>query len=143
MLKKFDEFFCVDGRSNLPQFLHAVPTIIVSDSDKPLVGDDAFAWLTYKLNQKYKEDELGTLDTGGGDFVDLNQDPNDLPLDSANYISINNIDKPLKPDERTTKKYRNAESMDLNRRMEMLEQERSQFMSKQQGPQPRTPNFQR
>ena len=143
MLKLFDEYFCVDKRTNLPQFLHSIPTIIVGDSNKPLVGDDAFAWLTYKLNQKYKKAELGTIDNGGGNFVDLTKDPNDLVLDSDQYISINNIDKPLKPDMTTTSKYNNAETMDVQKRMEMIQQERSQFMSNQQGPPPQTPNFQR
>ena len=134
----FDEFFCTDNRRQLPPFLHSVPTIIVPDSDKPLVGDDAFAWLTFKLNQKYKRNELGTLDKGG-DYVDLTQDPNEISLDSENYISINNIDKPIKPIQDS--KYLNAESMDVNKRLEALQEQRSQFASSQKGQAPSQPNF--
>lgn len=140
MLKYFDEYFCVDGRTNLPPFLHSIPTIIVEDSDKPLVGDDAFGWLTYKLDQKYKESELGTLDQGfGTDFVNLNSDPTDINLDSADYISIHNIDKPLKP-EMTTK---NFDGQDVNKQFEQLQQQRSQLLQEQKGPAPQTPNFER
>ena len=65
MLNFFDEFFCVDQRKTLPPFLHSVPTIIVPEADKPLVGEDAFAWLTFKLDLKYKKSELGTLEKIG------------------------------------------------------------------------------
>jgi hypothetical protein len=143
MFGLFDELFCVDGRQQLPEFLHAIPTIIVPDSDKPLVGDDAFSWLTFKLNQKYKINELGTIQTPSN-FVDLTKDPNDLVLDSENYISIDNIDKPLKPLQQSTERlFQNAESMDVAQRLEMLQQERANFMSSQQGPPPPKPNFKR
>lgn len=142
MLEIFDELFLVDGRKQLPPWLTAVPTIIVPDSNKPLVGDDAFSWVTYKLNQKYKQEELGTLNSGGGDYVDLTKDPNDINLDTGDYISINNIDKPIKPNmEEQGKLYQN-EGMDFQKRLNILEQERAQFNQNQTGTAPPQPNFQ-
>lgn len=142
MLKLFDEYFCIDNRNpkTFPQWLHSVPTIVVPEADQPLVGDDAFAWLTYKLNQKYQINELGTLNQNGGDYVDLTKDPTEINLDSDQYISINNIDKPIRPQD--TQKFMQAESMDVQKRMEQLQQERSTFMSQQKGATPQQPNFQ-
>lgn len=138
MLKYFDEYFCVDGRQTLPTFLHSIPTIIVEDADTPLVGDDAFGWLKYKLDEKYKKSELGTLDSGLN-FVSLDSDPSNINLDSADYISIHNIDKPLKPDMAST----NFDGQDVNKQFEELQQERSQLLQEQKGPIPKTPNFER
>ena len=139
MFSLFDEYFCIDNR-NLSRYpwLKSVPTIIVPESQEPLVDDDAFAWLSYKLNQKYKKDEIGTLQSADN-FVDLNQDPNDIRLDTDSYISINNIDKPLKPQQ--SSKFSNAESMDVNKRLEALQQERSHFASQQKGSTPMKPKF--
>lgn len=141
MLDYFEEFFCIDNRKNLPPFLHHIPTIIVEDANKPLVGDDAFAWLNFKIDEKYKVQELGTLD-GGGDnnFCDLTKDATDINLDSSSYISIHNIDKPLKPE--MTGKFA-EQSGDLTKQMDILQQERAQLLNDQKGPAPQTPNFQR
>ena len=129
MLNHFDEFFCVDNRNVLPTFLHSIPTIIVPDSDKPLVGDDAFAWLTYKMSIKYKKSELGTLDAiNSNSFCDITKDPTDINLDSVNYISIENIDKPIKPQINTNI---NNTSMDVNKRFEELQQQRSLLLQEQ------------
>lgn len=143
MLRIFDEYFCTDNRnpSTFPKWLHSVPTIVVPEANKPLIGDDAFAWLTFKLNKKYKDDELGTINQHGGNFVDLNQDPTDINLDSSSYISINNIDKPIKPNSNVVAQYNKAGSTDVSKRYEQLQQERSSFMSNQKGPQPSQPNF--
>lgn len=143
MLKVFDEYFCIDGRDpkTFPKWLHSIPTIIVPESDKPLIGEDAFAWLTFKLNQKYKQAELGTINQNQGNFVNLNTDPADINLDSADYISIHNIDKPIKPSDQDVAKYRRAETMDVAQRLEQYQQERSNFSSHQKGSQPQAPNF--
>lgn len=141
MLNFFDEFFCIDGRTSLPQFLHHIPTIIVPDADKPLVGDDAFAWLHYILDQKYKVKELGTLDGGGANnFCDLTKDPLDINLDSDKYISIHNIDKPIKPE--MSSKFQES-SGDLTKQFDRLQQERNQLLNEQKGPPPPTPDFQK
>lgn len=142
MLKYFEEYFCIDGKRSLPPFLHSVPTIIVSDSEKPLVGDDAFNWLTFKMDQKYKSQELGSFGDGGGNFVNIG-DPNNINLDSTEFISIENIDKPIKPDYNTQEKFNNAETMNVAKRMEIIQQERAQFASSQKGITPQQPNFQR
>lgn len=138
MLNYFDNFFCIDNRETLPNFLHSVPTIIVSDSDKPLVGDDAFSWLSYKLDQKLKKQELGTLDnSGAANFCDLTKDPNDITLDTVNYISVDNIGQSLKPEMNY-----NPDSMDVTKQYERIQQERADLLKQQQGPPPPTPNFQ-
>ena len=143
MLRNFDEFFCTDGRNpkTFPKWLHSVPTIVVAEANKPLIGEDAFAWLTFKLNQKYKKHELGTINENQGNFVDLNQDPTDINLDSSNYISINNIDKPIRPSDDTAKHFNQANAMDVSKRYEQLQQQRSQFMSSQQTSAPQQPKF--
>lgn len=141
MLKDFDEFFCIDGRTALPQFLHHIPTIIVPNSEKPLVGDDAFAWLNFQISEKFKSQELGTLNSiSSNNFCDLTKDPLDIDLDSTSYISIQNIDKPLKPE--ATGKFADN-SGDLVKQMDRLQQERAQLLNEQKGPAPQTPNFQR
>ena len=141
MLKMFDQYFCIDNRNNneLPPWLVGQKlVIVVPESDKPLFGNEVFTWLTYKLNEKYKERELGTLNQNDGNFVSLNKHPDDITLDSENYISIHNIDKPIKPEG----KFQNAETMDVAKRMEIMEQERAQLMNQQKGQAPRQPNFQ-
>lgn len=140
LLNYFDEYFCIDGRTVLPQFLHHVPTIIVNDADKPLVGDDAFSWLLFKINEKYKKQELGTLDFGGDNFCDLTKDPNDINLDSDKFISIENIDKPIVP--QMTGKY-SEDSGDIIQQMDKLQLERNKLLNEQKGSAPQTPNFQR
>ena len=141
MLNYFEEFFCIDGRGkNIPPFLTHTPTIIVEDSVKPLVGDDAFAWLNFQLNEKYKLKELGTIDGCSADnFCDLTKDPTDINLDTTDYISIHNIDKPIKPE--ITKKYN--DDSDVNAQFERLQQQRGELLNQQKGPPPQTPNFQR
>ena len=137
----FDELFCIDGRNDLPAFLHSVPTIIVPESPgKPLVGDDVFAWLNYKLDQKYKQTPLVTLnESNGNNFCSLESDPDNLNCDSGNYISIDNIGRPIKPDIDTS----NMDNASFDKRLKQLEMERSNFnQSQQTQQQPRRPNFQ-
>ena len=141
MLGAFDEYFCIDNQRNLPNFLHSVPTIVVPESPtKPLIGDDVFAWLNYKLNQKYKQQELVTLDeTIGDNFCSLDNDPENINCDSGNYISIENIGRPIKPDVDIT----NIDNASFDKRLKQLEMERSNFNQAQgQQQQPRRPNFQ-
>ena len=137
----FDKLICIEYEPNLPSFLHSVPTAIVPESpDKPLVGDDVFAWLNYKLNEKYKQNQLVTLDeTVGDNFCSLNNDPENLNCDSGNYISIENIGRPIKPDIDVS----NMDNASFDKRLKQLEMERSNFNQSQgQQQQPRRPNFQ-
>lgn len=41
---KFNKI-CVDGKKNIPKQITSVPTIIVPQIQKPLVGEEAFFWL--------------------------------------------------------------------------------------------------
>ena len=148
MHKMFDQYFCLDNRDprEIPHWLkNQKLVIVVPEHDKPLYNKDVFTWLNYKLNQKYKQQELGTLNQDDGNYVSLNKDPNDITLDTGDYISINNIDKPLKPESQSaTRQFNQAESMDVSQRLEALQQERANFMQAQKGQPPQqTPNFQR
>lgn len=45
-LLKFFKMYCVDDNlNNVPSYIHTVPTMIVANINKPLVAQEAFAWI--------------------------------------------------------------------------------------------------
>ena len=101
LLGFFDEYICVDFNRNLPDFVKVVPTIVVpGDTQLPISGDDACAWLGEKINKiqqvEQKKEEVKEQGVVGASAsgVDMDGDEKDgeiksIGLGSNNMASIN------------------------------------------------------
>ncbi len=84
---------CIDQRNvRLPAFLMEVPTLIVSDSKNPLIGDDAFKWIKWSIDKKIKEESKDIGAYGFGSSFSENYSSldggEDLINDTINYTSL-------------------------------------------------------
>jgi len=65
------KMFCIDGFQPLPQYLKAVPTIKIYESNTLLVGEDILLWLdTYKQQQEIEDQVAAST----GSYTMLDQD---------------------------------------------------------------------
>jgi hypothetical protein len=140
MLDEFGRYICIDYESKLPPFVKLVPTILVEDYDKPLSGEKAFKWISFKSKKRTiqneknnnmqvinKPGEIGGFDSGN-DFVTINS------MESGSMQSINMatqqrgifdmIEQPLISKEMEQKSME-MESESITSRLQQLENMRS------------------
>ena len=94
---------CIDNKNiKLPSFLKSVPTLVVEEADIPLVGEDAFKWIKWKIDKKVQKEEkdigayqdvnstgFASLGEGGEEESPNNSTNNYSPLDFEDSILTN------------------------------------------------------
>jgi glutaredoxin-related protein len=85
---KFTKINVSEGVVNIPPFVKSVPTIIVPNSSKPLVGEDVFKWLEEKSEQR-----MNSVDQS---ILPYHPDEMDGVLgDNYSYLDIKDTDQPM------------------------------------------------
>jgi hypothetical protein len=85
---KFTKINVSEGIVNIPPFIKSVPTIIVPNSNKPLVGEDVFKWLEEKSEQR-----MNSVDQS---ILPYHPDEMDGVLgDNYSYLDIKDTEQPM------------------------------------------------
>lgn len=136
--KTFEIYFIEDNIDNLPSFVKSVPTLHIPILEKPLVGSDSFAWLkkiTKDISIDVKETPIQKVENiveenkgikdfdntmSGGYSDDFSFIHNENP--QKHSFEFLDVQEKLKPQISNIK---NNTDDDLSKRLEQLQQERS------------------
>lgn len=130
LLQNFEKI-CVDNINKLgiklPNFLTDVPTILVPDYNKPLIGIDAFKWIKWKLRKMNKnEGDLNPYEDDGfsNAFSSLTDNDNHTSSNS-NFTSLASNDKIIHQSQEELKSFSNSISNDMEQNFEKRIQDRN------------------
>ena len=85
---KFTKINVSEGTVNIPPFIKSVPTILVPNSSKPLVGEEVFKWL-----EEISEQRMNGKDQS---IIPYHPDEMDGVLgDNYSYLDIKDTDQPM------------------------------------------------
>jgi len=113
---------CIDNINvRIPPFLKEVPTLVVTDSKNPLVGEDAFKWIKWKVDIKVKEEEknIGTYGFGGFSESFSSLDGAEDSNDTNNFSSLGFDNTIMTGNEDSAQAYG-----DINQKLDALKKER-------------------
>ena len=140
LLNNFEKI-CVDDITKLniklPHFLTAVPTILVPDYSKPLIGVDAFKWIKWKLKQLNQgETNLNPYedDYFSNSFSSISSS-NTASASNSNFTSLDNNDKIINQSQDELKNYASTVVNNLEQNYEKLIQDRNYIHQQPQQPQ--------
>lgn len=95
LLNLFDKKVCIDNMKNLPSFLKEVPTIIITDYDKPLEYDNALNWIAFKTRDQKKDERKDEVTLKAYDFNNGYYSSVDGSNLNTEQISLDNMHAPL------------------------------------------------
>lgn len=85
---KFTKINVSEGTVNIPPFIKSVPTILVPNSSKPLVGEEVFKWL-----EEISEQRMNGKDQS---IIPYHPDEMDGVLgDNYSYLDVKDTDQPM------------------------------------------------
>lgn len=137
-----------DGKTRFPSFVKSVPTIIVPNVNKPLVGEEVFTWLEKQSDNRIKNEKEsiiayspGEMGGFGDNYSYFGSDDAEQPMEQT-FSYIKRADQKIEtPPEESFGETKQKSAHDINSTNRPPFPQTSQMQTSTQGPPMETPDF--